>query len=315
MSDSNGFYYEAFNENKIDDLVYLFKLEGKIISKSYILNKFKFDQISSYKNYIGYIVYDLDNVPATFIGGFYMLIKVQKENLNAIQIGDVITNPKHRGKGLFVNNASHFFEYLRNNTNFDLVFGFPNENSSYGFFNKLGWHRNSNFQILTYNFKVVNIYGLFHKFKKITPFYNFYKNFILNLFVINKDLNLDIDSVESGVVKDVNFLKYKKRASNSVFIKFFRNYYFIKFVDGLQIDFVKIADLKSIKRDLNILSFLFGIKKIETFITSNSKIKNDLISLGFCVDTKREFNTGYLFLHNSERKEEFFFSICDTDEF
>ena len=110
-------------------------------------------------------------------------------------------------------------------------------------------------------------------------------------------------------------MKYKERYSDSAFIKLFGNHYFIKFLDGLQIDFVKVNSVKALQRDLRILSLLFGVKKFATFLTANSTIKDELLSAGFSIEKKTEWNTGFLFLHDAERKEEFFFSISDTDEF
>jgi hypothetical protein len=49
-----------------------------------------------------------------------------------------MTAPDYQGKGLFPQLASSLFDNLRIN-NYKFVIGFPNENSHYGFINKLGW--------------------------------------------------------------------------------------------------------------------------------------------------------------------------------
>ncbi len=315
MSNSSIFIYKPFSEIVVDDLVYLFELDGKKVSKEYLLNKYLYSLSDKTANFLGCIAYDNLGQPAAFVGGMPCLIKENNSVLKSVQIGDVITNPLYRGKGLFVSTALYFFEHLRVNTSYDLIFAFPNEKSSPGFFNKMGWHKGSNFQLLNYTINMFNFYGLFHKFKFITPIYDFYTFLILKLFLRCNENNEGTILLNFHLVKNIDFLKYKERYSDSAFIKLFGNHYFIKFLDGLQIDFVKVNSVKALKRDLRILSLLFGVKKFATFLTANSTIKDVLLSAGFSLEKKTEWNTGFLFLHDAERKEEFFFSISDTDEF
>ena len=315
MGTNQNFTFEIFSEELIDDLIYLFKLEGKKVTKEYLRNKYLYSLIDLEKNYLGCISYDENNQPSSFVGGTPSLIKAGDLYLKSVQIGDVITNPKHRGKGLFIATSKHFFEYLKNNKSFELVYSFTYVKSSPGFFNKIGWHKCSNFQLLNYTINMFYFYGLFHKFKFITPIYHFYTFLILKLFLRCNEKNAGTTISNFHLVKNIDFLKYKERYSDSAFIKLFGNYYFIKFLDGLQIDFVKIKSVKALQRDLRILSLLFGVKKFATFLTANSTIKDEILSAGFSLEKKTEWNTGFLFLHDAERKEEFFFSISDTDEF
>ena len=315
MSNSSMFIYKPFSEIVVDDLVYLFELDGKKVSKEYLLNKYLYSLTDKTANFLGCIAYDNLGQPAAFVGGMPCLIKENNSVLKSVQIGDVITNPLYRGKGLFVSTALYFFEHLRVNTSYDLIFAFPNEKSSPGFFNKMGWHKGSNFQLLNYTINMFNFYGLFHKFKFITPIYHFYTFLILKLVLRCNENNAGTTISNFHLVKNIDFLKYKERYSDSAFIKLFGNHYFIKFLDGLQIDFVKVNSVKTLQRDLRILSLLFGVKKFATFLTANSTVKDVLLSAGFSLEKKTEWNTGFLFLHDAERKEEFFFSISDTDEF
>jgi hypothetical protein len=56
----------------------------------------------------------------------------------ALQSIDTITDKSHRGKGLFPKLAGELYGNAKEE-GFDLVYGFPNENSAPGFFKKLGW--------------------------------------------------------------------------------------------------------------------------------------------------------------------------------
>lgn len=315
MPENYSFYYKMFDIKNIDDLQYLFKLDGKIVSKEYLINKYTYSISNKQENYIGFFAYFSDGDPAAFIGGIPSKIQINNRIINAVQLADLIINIKFRGKGLFIKTVSAFFEYLKNETNIELVYGFPNENSSPGFFNKLGWHKNYSFQLFEYRSNMFNFYGLFHKFSFFAPIYSIYKGLIINLiFKVKKypDFNLNTNLL---VVKDLDFFAHKRRYSDSSLIRIFGNYYFIKFIDGIQIDFVSYPSEKQLKRDVLLISILFGVKKIITICTSNNVYKNHFLNAGFVHNQKIEFNNGYYFLNEPDRKESFCFSISDTDEY
>jgi hypothetical protein len=315
MSTESFFDFKIFNQDLIDDLVYLFKLDGKIISREYLINKYTYSTTNENYNFIGFLTYDLNGEPAAFVGGMPAKIRVDNTISNAVQIGDVITNPKFRGKGLFVKTAAAFFEYLKNETNFDILFAFPNENSSPGFFTKLGWHHNFSFQLFEYRSKMLNFYGLFHKFSFLTPIYSIYKFLVINLiFKVKKDNEFNTNT-NFVVIKDTDFFAYKRRYSDSRLIRVFGDFYYVKFIDGIQIDFLSNPSEKKLRRDLAFISVLFGVKKIITTCTSNISYKNHFLKAGFVRNEKIEWNNGYYFLDEPERIASFCFSISDTDEY
>lgn len=82
---------------------------------------------------------------ATFneeLAGIYTALpvyfKVNKKEQPVLQSIDTITDNEHRGKGLFTKLAKAFYEEAPKQ-HYTLVYGFPNENSASGFFNKLKW--------------------------------------------------------------------------------------------------------------------------------------------------------------------------------
>ena len=315
MLENNSFQFKSFEINKIDDLLYLFKLDNKTISKEYIIKKYTYSISEASENYIGFFAYSSDGEPAAFVGGMPSKILINNKITNAVQIGDVITNPKFRGKGLFIKTATVFFNYLKNETYFDLLFAFPNENSSHGFFNKLGWHKNFSFQLFEYRSKMINFYGLFHKFSFLSPIYSIYKSLVINLIFKAKNEPKFNSNSNLNVVKDYDFYAYKRRFSDSSLIKIFGDYYFVKFIDGIQIDFISNPTEKKLKRDLALMSILFGVNKIITICTSNNIYIKHLLNAGFIRNKNIEWNNGYYFLYEPNREESFSFSISDTDEY
>ena len=67
-----------------------------------------------------------------------LIFSIDGKKKIALQSIDTITDEAHRGKGLFPKLASRLFGDAEKNE-FELVYGFPNENSAPGFFKKLQW--------------------------------------------------------------------------------------------------------------------------------------------------------------------------------
>ena len=67
-----------------------------------------------------------------------VFIKIKDQIFLSAQSIDTITVADHRGKGLFVKTAQKLYDTIAGEQ-YKLVYGFPNQNSSPGLFNKLGW--------------------------------------------------------------------------------------------------------------------------------------------------------------------------------
>jgi len=66
-----------------------------------------------------------------------MIVKSQIE-LSAFSM-TTMTHPEHQGKGIFKTLALHLYEYIQNKFGINLIWGFPNVNSHYGFIKNLNW--------------------------------------------------------------------------------------------------------------------------------------------------------------------------------
>lgn len=66
-----------------------------------------------------------------------VVFNIARRKKVALQSIDTITDAEHRGKGLFPKLAAKLYSDAENQ--FELVYGFPNENSAPGFFKKLKW--------------------------------------------------------------------------------------------------------------------------------------------------------------------------------
>ena len=100
------------------------------------------------------------------VAGIYtalpVLFKIGNEIMPALQSIDTLTDIAHRGKGLFPKLAKKLYADAADN-NYALVYGFPNDSSGPGFFNKLEW---ISFGEVPFLFKPLNIFYFINKFLK-----------------------------------------------------------------------------------------------------------------------------------------------------
>jgi predicted acetyltransferase len=67
-----------------------------------------------------------------------VVFNINSKEMPVLQSIDTITDLDHRGKGLFPKLATKLYDDAASN-GFAFVYGFPNQNSASGFYNKLQW--------------------------------------------------------------------------------------------------------------------------------------------------------------------------------
>src|SRR5687768_10595824 len=87
--------------------------------------------------YIGFIAFTRENLPASFYGVIPCVVLIESEEILAAQSADTMTHENHRNRGLFVQLALKTYE-LAKEEKIKFIFGFPNKNSYPGFV-KLNW--------------------------------------------------------------------------------------------------------------------------------------------------------------------------------
>ncbi|MFN0083173.1 MAG: GNAT family N-acetyltransferase [Ferruginibacter sp.] len=111
-------------------------------------------------NTIYYAMHDED------VAGIYtalpVLFKIGDEVKPALQSIDTLTDVAHRGKGLFPKLAKKLYADAAD-SNCALVYGFPNESSGPGFFNKLQW---TSFGEVPFLLKPLNVFYFINKILK-----------------------------------------------------------------------------------------------------------------------------------------------------
>lgn len=137
MTEDAEYIIERFSEKKINDLLYIFKAIDHDFPPGFFQKKF--DTSFTGISFVGYIAYHKkSSEPAAFYGVFPVFLNAGGKKILAAQSGDTVTHPAHQKKGLFIALAQKTYELCRE-LRIQIVFGFPNQNSSHGFFHKLNW--------------------------------------------------------------------------------------------------------------------------------------------------------------------------------
>ena len=124
------------SSNNLSDLTYLYKcVFGNNTSLEMV--KRKFDTTYLGVDYFGHLAYD-GNLPIAFHGAIPVLMQYKENVTLAAQYGDAMTLPDYTGKGLFTKLGKCTDEQLKK-AGVSFVWGFPNQNSQYGYLNKLDW--------------------------------------------------------------------------------------------------------------------------------------------------------------------------------
>jgi len=227
--------FERINEKNIEDLVFLFQASKKsIYDSSYFKNKF--DTSYTGKKFIGFLAYNLiTNEPSAFYGVYPVMLEYKTKFFLGAQSGDTITHPKHQKKGLFIELAKLTYE-LCLKEDIKLIFGFPNSNSSHGFYAKLGWKKDHVVNRYIINTKHQFFLRVFNKF-----FYRFFIRLLLDLGS-KKTIGGSLDCNSKIVIRrDKEYYSYKTFTKN-YFVKINNISIWFKIENGLHIGDIMCED-------------------------------------------------------------------------
>jgi hypothetical protein len=258
------------NENNLKDFLTVF---NEVHHNNYNLDYFskKFDTHYTGLNFVGYLAYHVEsNEPAAFYGVFPVLIKHKGKTILAAQSGDTITSPKHQRKGLFIFLANLTIELAKDN-GVKFIFGFPNENSAPGFYNKLKWEMDH--YLLRYYFKT-NAFPYSKLFKKIgiIKLYQALIKSITKTYSSGLKLTINNDDDSYMIARDANYIKYKQFGLNYFATIDGVNFWF-KTDNGLHIgDFYlpEEANHERLKKALQKLAKLTGQNQVLFYTSEHS---------------------------------------------
>ncbi len=130
------YHFEKLGAHNLSALVFLYKeVFGNTYSLAYVQRKFDTSYLST--GPFGHIAF-FENSPVAFHGAIPVKMCYREEIELAAQYGDAMTLSAHAGKGLFTKLGRLTDEQLQE-AGVKFVWGFPNQNSEYGYVNKLQW--------------------------------------------------------------------------------------------------------------------------------------------------------------------------------
>jgi len=208
---------EKLNPSNLKDLIILYRDVFKRHFTEETLRK-KYDTSYLGKSYFGHIAYDEQDYPAAFHGAIPFRLQYKDSIELAAQYGDAMTNPKHAGKGLFTRLGRLTDNELKG-AGIRFVYGFPNQNSEYGYLNKLDWISNERMQRFKIDVSTIPVAKLF---KLIPAWSDTYKKFSVSQFKpylseVKELPNSATDGNHGGSVRDKRFFKYKSFTDNAIY--------------------------------------------------------------------------------------------------
>ena len=258
--------FQRFSRDYIQSFVELFSDSfGKVIDGKKVLDKY--DTASFGASYIGYIVFHEER-PIAYYGVIPFTLNYEGEEILVAQSADTMTHPQYQGKGLFTTLARMTFE-LAAREGVKFIYGWPNQNSYYGFKNKLNWDELGNMQVFRFPVMTLPLAKASWKLKALRPLYDWYSARILNL--LTRSTSDVLTTPEGTVMRNSAYLTYKKNLGSKVraindSIVWMRIDYRLK-VGDLQMS----GDFDNLWRKLKKLSFWLGITDLEFIVAPGSK--------------------------------------------
>ncbi|MBQ4821775.1 GNAT family N-acetyltransferase [Aquimarina sp. MMG016] len=304
----------ALSRENIKDLKYLYKaVFNNDVSLDFIHKKFDTTYLG--KSYFGHLAYDNGN-PIAFHGAIPMLMEFEGKKELAAQYGDAMTLANYTGKGLFTKLGKLTDTQLKE-AGIRFVWGFPNQNSEYGYLNKLDWlyqERMCGFSIKTSGLpieKLSRVSKISNKLyqKHITDVFNPYKT----QASINGSVFKNNHVVST--VRDQNYYDYKAFGDNFT-IELHNSLFWLKVKNGILIGDIEITNEEDFDKALDLLKKIASKNGIG-YITFQSS-PNTLISSLLEKRTDHQFQSwvvGYKNFNSDFPLEKLKLTFGDLDTF
>ena len=248
------YHIKPLSKQNLKDVQYLYRKVFNNKVNLYFVTK-KFDTSYLRKNYFGHLAY-YNNEPVAFHGAIPVAMTYNKKTELAAQYGDAMTIKEHTGKGLFTK-LGKLTDTLLQQEGITFVWGFPNQNSQYGYLHKLDWQyktRMHGFKIKTSKLPIEKVLQKTILTKKM------YQQYIEKVFLqykVDEIINGSV-FIEDNVVtvkRDKDYFTYKN-FTNNFCVKISETLFWIKINNG-----VLVGDIKT-KSKNHFYDSLKTLKKI-----------------------------------------------------
>lgn len=204
---------ERLNAENIYDLIPLFKgVFGKTVSREYV--RAKYDTAYLGVQYLAHICYEGDT-PIAYYGAMPFMIEYNGRQILAAQSGDAMTLPGYNGKGIFTH-LGRMTDALLEAENIAFVYGWPNQNSYYGYVKKLDWVHKENMQRYEIPVRCFPLEKLSRMLPRLRPWYKKRARKLLASMQSSKQAlpSSVVDGEWGGTLRNEAFFKYKAFLGN-----------------------------------------------------------------------------------------------------
>jgi len=179
----------------------------------------KYDTAYTGVEYVGFIAYNIENIPVAYYGVIPCFMEYENKVILAAQSADTMTHPQHRYKGMFVDLSNKTFDLCRQ-LGILLIFGFPNQHSYHGAINKLGWKMTGAMNCFIIPVKSLPLESYSRRSVILKKLYKCYSNFIFreNFFPGLGVANSVIADGFAGVNRSEAYLQYKTYSPSKVIV-------------------------------------------------------------------------------------------------
>lgn len=306
--------YKRVDESCYEDLVYLFKAAFNTkTTTDYYRGKMNTGYLGV--THLGYLAYDSNNKPAAFYGVFPYQMEYKGQLYLAAQSGDTMTHPQHTGKGLFTALGKMTYE-LAKKEGIQFIFGFPNENSYYGFTKKLDWIHTENTNTYTWTVFTFPCAAIARRIQFLKPLYNWYAQFVLGFYKSDKPFlsNSAISDEFGGVHRSKEFTDYKSFYANNL-IDINGKTVWLKADGALLIGDMELKSdtrIEEVFAQTKRLAFLLGCNKVVFSVGKDTAWDSLLKGKTKC---EEGMHVGYLDLQSGLPLDKFKFVFADSDTF
>lgn len=183
-----------------------------------------------------------------------IIMKVDGKDVKTVHSHSLMTHPDYRGRGIFRDLSYSFYDRLENELKYKSIWGFPNNNSHYGFVKRMGWSNLAVLHTMGIDAKNIKPKNLEFSYKKIDRFDSSHEKFI--------DHKIS-SRAKVYIKKDVSYLNW--RFVEKPLTEYLR--YSFQTETGSGIVIAKIYETAEKTFDLNIIDcFLDNYEDIHDFI-------------------------------------------------
>lgn len=312
MSKSRKYEFVPLTE---DNIMLLQGLYQEVFGISYSLEQIKAKYRPAYTGIEaqGHFAFYQDKAVA-FHGAIPVLMNYKGHIELSAQYGDAMTLKDHTGQGLFTRLGELSDERLKLH-GVKFVWGFPNQNSEYGYVNKLNWKGKERMRCYIFKLKPLSSELVFRKTKVFEKNKQAQIKKKLKPLIIKKSGSLSIDFEHGGGVDRSDAHYAYKSFSPNYFIQLNETKVWIKTLGGLLVGDMEAKSGNQVNQtilELKKLANELGLNKVVIQASPGSKLNQILAKKYNSIDS---WLIGYKNFNSEIPFEELDFTYGDLDTF